>query len=422
MNLIYPLAVQWMVDAISGEQGWLDFDTAALLLLAMFLVQSVFSMLRAWLFTMAGERVVARLRTDVYRAILDQDTAFFDRSRTGELTSRLSSDTTVLQNTVTVNVSMGLRFGVGAIGGATMLLIQSPTLTGVAMLVVPVVAIGAALYGRLIRRVSTEVQDALAHSTEVAEESIAGMRTVRSFAREGAEVARYGAAVQESYRLAAKRALLMGIFNGVTGFAGYGALGLVVWYGGRMVSSGEMTIGQLTAFLLYTLTVAFSIGALSSLWADFMRALGASERVFALIDRQPDLEGTGAAKLERVEGHVRFVGVRFRYPTPARHPRAAGARPRSRAGRGRRPGRPLGIGQVDHRRADRAVLRPGRRRGLPRRGPICAPSTRAGCASRSARSARSPSSSPPASRTTSATAAPTPPTTRSAQRSKPRTR
>ena len=315
MGLVYPMAVQWMVDAIGGAQSWIDFDTAALLLVGMFLVQSIFSMVRAWLFTVAGERVVARLRTGLYRAILGQDIGFFDQSRTGELTNRLASDTTVLQNTVTVNLSMGLRFAVGAIGGVAMLAYMSPQLTGLAMAVVPVVAIGATLYGRWIRNLSTDVQDALAESTEIAEESIAGLRTVRSFAREDAEVARYGAAVDRSYQLAARRALVMGAFNGTAGFAGYSAIALVVWFGGRMVSAGTMTIGELTAFLLYTLTVAFSLGALSGLYGDFMRAVGASRRVFQLLDQKPELEGSATGTLPRVEGEVTFAGVRFAYPT-----------------------------------------------------------------------------------------------------------
>ena len=315
LNLVYPLAVQAMVDAISGETTPLDFDGAAVVLVVLFAIQSVFAMMRSWLFTVAGERVVARLRTDLYRAILHQDIAFFDASRTGELTNRLASDTTVLQNTVTVNVSMGLRFGVGALGGVAMLMYMSPTLTGLAMAVVPVVAIGAALYGRSIRNLSTEVQDALAHSTEVAEETIAGVRTVRSFAREGVEVRRYAAAVDRSYRLAAKRAFVMGAFNGTAGFAGYGAIALVVWYGGRLVVADEMTIGALTAFLLYTLTVAMSLGALSNLYGDFMRAVGASRRVFQLLDRRAELEGTGGERTAEVHGHLSFQGVGFAYPT-----------------------------------------------------------------------------------------------------------
>ncbi len=315
MSLVYPQAVGWMVDAITGQTTWIDFDTAAIVLVIMFGVQSVFGMLRSWLFTVAGERVVARLRTDLYQAILSQDIAFFDTSRTGELTNRLASDTTVLQNTVTVNVSMALRFGVGAIGGVGMLIWMSPKLTGLAMAVVPVVAVGAALYGRVLRRLSKEVQDALAESTEVAEESIAGVRTVRSFAREGAEVARYREAVDTSYRLAAKRALAVGVFQGATGFAGYGAVALVVWFGGHMVSSGDMSVGELTAFLLYTMAVAFALGALSNLYGDFMRATGSSQRVFQLIDRTAPLEHSQGAAVRDVNGLIRLEGVHFTYPT-----------------------------------------------------------------------------------------------------------
>jgi ABC transporter fused permease/ATP-binding protein len=317
MNLLYPLAFQWMIDAITGGTPWIGFNDAALMLVAVFLVQSVFAMLRSWLFTMSGERIVTRLRADVFRAILSQDTAFFDHTRTGELTSRLSSDTTVLQNTVTVNVSMALRFGVGALGAAAMMLYKSPVLTLVALTVVPVVALASALYGRLIRNVSTEVQDALAHSTNVAEETIGGVRTVRWFAREPAEIARYQAAVDHSYQLAARRALLLGGFNGVTTFFGSAAVALVVWYGGRLVQSGSMTAGELIAFILYTVGVAVSIGALSGVYGDFMRAVGASERVFQLIDRKPVLEGSGGKRLPAVTGHVRFDGVKFRYPERA---------------------------------------------------------------------------------------------------------
>jgi ABC transporter fused permease/ATP-binding protein len=315
MNLLYPMAVQWMVDAITGAAvGW-TFNQAALVLLGAFAVQSVFAMLRAWLFTVAGERVVTRLRLDLYRALLSKDVAFFDGTRTGELTSRLSSDTTVLQNTVTVNVSMALRFGVGAIGGGALLVYQSPRLALLAMGIVPVVAVGAALYGRSLRRLSGEVQDALARSTEIAEESLGGIRTVRSFAREGLEIARYTAAVDESFRLAARRALLSGLFAGGAGFAGYAVLGGVVWYGGHLVLDGRMTVGELTAFLLYTLTVAMSLGALSGLYGDFMKAVGASERVFQLLDERGAIEGSAAGRLPEVRGEIAFRGVRFRYPT-----------------------------------------------------------------------------------------------------------
>ena len=159
-------------------------DRAALAMVVVLAIQAAAGSLRYVLFTVAGERIVTRLREDLYRAILRQEIAFFDARTTGELTSRLASDTTVLQNTVSVNVSMALRNVVTVIGGLGALVWTSPRLTAVMLLVVPPVAVGAVLYGRRVRKLSREVQDALAAASEVAEETIGGMRTVRSFAAE----------------------------------------------------------------------------------------------------------------------------------------------------------------------------------------------------------------------------------------------
>jgi ABC transporter fused permease/ATP-binding protein len=316
MVLAYPQVIRYMVDAVVEGESLEAVDLATLVLLGAFVVQSVFSMLRAWLFTVAGERIVADLRKNLFRAIISQDIAFFDERRTGELTNRLASDTTVLQNAVTVNVSMVLRHTMSTLGGVVLLVWMSPVLAGVSMAVVPVVAVGAALYGRLIRRLSVKVQDALAASTEVAEETIAGVRTVRSFAREASEVDRYGQRVEDSFALAAKRALAIGGFSGIAGFLGYGALALVVWYGGRMVLDGRLTIGDLTAFIVYTMIVAVSLGSLAGLYGDFMRAVGASQRVFELMDLTAAIEmADGNTPPERIEGRVRFDHVRFAYPS-----------------------------------------------------------------------------------------------------------
>ncbi len=316
MVLAYPQVIRYMVDAVVEGESIEAVDLATLVLLGAFVVQSVFSMLRAWLFTVAGERIVADLRKNLFRAIISQDVAFFDERRTGELTNRLASDTTVLQNAVTVNVSMVLRHTMSTLGGVVLLVWMSPVLAGVSMAVVPVVAVGAALYGRLIRRLSVKVQDALAASTEVAEETIAGVRTVRAFAREASEVDRYGQRVEDSFALAAKRALAIGGFSGIAGFLGYGALAVVVWYGGRMVLDGRLTIGDLTAFIVYTMIVAVSLGSLAGLYGDFMRAVGASQRVFELMDLTAAIEmADGNTPPERIEGRVCFDHVRFAYPS-----------------------------------------------------------------------------------------------------------
>jgi ATP-binding cassette subfamily B protein len=317
MSLAYPSAIRDIVDAVAEEGDRAGLDGAVALLVTMFLVQAVFAMLRAWWFTVAGERVVTRLRGALYEAILHQDVAFFDETRTGELTNRLASDTAVLQNTVSVNISMLLRFTLGVIGGVGLLAWMQPFLTAVTMTIVPFVAVGATWFGRSIRRLSKEVQDALARSTEIAEESLGGLRTVRAFAAEAAEIERYHGANEHSFALAARRAFAYGAFQGVAGFAGYGAIALVVWFGGGMVLDGEMTLGDLTAFLLYTLMVAASLGALAGLWGDFMRAFGASERVFELLDRAPHIERArpDVAPMGEVEGTIALNEVAFTYPS-----------------------------------------------------------------------------------------------------------
>ncbi|MFP2927287.1 ABC transporter ATP-binding protein [Pyxidicoccus sp. 3LG] len=313
-SLAYPQAIGKLVDEALGSRSQDRLDMLALAMVAVFVVQGVAMALRAYLFNTSGERVVARLRKDLFRALLSQEVAFFDSRRTGELTSRLASDTTVLQNTVTANVSMGLRYTVTALGGVALLFYTSARLTGVMLAIIPAVAVGAVLYGRRVRVISKQVQDALAASSEVAEEDLSGIRTVRSFAAEQHEADRYGEAVDRSFSLARERSRQSAIFMGVASTAGYGSIAAVLWYGGRLVVANELTVGALTSFLIYTMLVAFSLSAMAELWGDFMRASGAAERVFELLDRKPAIP-SGGERLSEVRGHVEFRDVHFAYPT-----------------------------------------------------------------------------------------------------------
>jgi len=316
-NLLFPQIIGKIVDQATPRAGAgsTSLDRYALLMLGISLVGAVASALRYALFTIAGERVVARLRADLFARLMDQDIAFFDATKTGELTNRLASDTTVLQNTVSVNISMGLRFVASIGGGVLFLLLTSPRLTGLMLAVVPPIALGAVAYGRRVRKLSREVQDALAGSSEVAEEALAGIRTVRSFTAEPSEVKRYTAAVMRSFDLARARSIIASTFMGVASFASFAALAAVLWYGGRLVAEGELSGGDLTKFLIYTLLVAFALGGLSDIWADFMKASGAAEHIFELLDRTPAIPPSGGAELAEVIGRVDFEAVRFSYPT-----------------------------------------------------------------------------------------------------------
>lgn len=314
-GLVFPQAVRLFMDEIAKGGGRELINRAALVMGGVFIVQGAASGLRYYLFTVAGERIVTRLRATLYEKIVSQEIAFFDQRRTGELTSRLLADTSVLQNAVSVNISMALRNVVGAIGGIALLAYTSLELTLLMLVVVPPIAVGAVLFGRVLRRYSRAVSDALATSTNVAEESIAGVRTVRLFARERHETARYGTAIGEVFRVARKRIRVTAVFQAAVTTLGSGALVAVLWHGGKLVLDGAMTVGELTAFLLYTTGVGMSLATLASLWSDFMSAAGAGDRVFDLLDRASTIPLQGGETLPSVSGNIAFEGVHFTYPS-----------------------------------------------------------------------------------------------------------
>ncbi|WP_438003669.1 ABC transporter transmembrane domain-containing protein [Sorangium sp. So ce321] len=315
MGLLLPQVIQRLIDdALGPGKPVAAFDRAALWLVPLIALQAVAVALRYVLFTTAGERVVARLRASLFDHVLRQEMAFFDDHRTGELTSRLASDTTVVQNAVSVHISMALRLAVSVVGGLGFLLYTSPRLTLLMLSVIPPVLLGAVIYGRKVRKLSRAVQDSLARSGEIAEEALSGIRTVRAFAAEKQELARYAGQVTESFERARARVRASGAFSGVVTFAGYAATGLVLWYGGRLVVAGRLTIGELTAFLVYTLLVAFSLAGLSDLWAELMRALGSAERVFELLDRAPAMPLSGGIEPPAVQGRLELERVGFSYP------------------------------------------------------------------------------------------------------------
>jgi ABC transporter fused permease/ATP-binding protein len=314
MSLLYPQAMRVIIDEALGARNRALIDKAALGMTFILALQSLSVAMRFYLFTTAGERVVTRLRQNLFASLMSQEVAFFDERKTGELTNRLASDTTVLQSTVSANISMVLRNAAQALGGIGMLFYTSPRLTLLMLAVVPPVAVGAVAYGRRVRKLAREVQDALATSNEVAEESLSGVRTVRSFAAEKAEVERYRGAVERAFELARERIRQSSTFMAVASFGGFAAATAVLWYGGRLVLDNQLTVGGLTSFLVYSMFVAFALGALTDLWADFMRASGAAERVFELLDRQPTIPISGGERLPSTQGRVHLQEVHFSYP------------------------------------------------------------------------------------------------------------
>lgn len=314
--LVWPQLVRRIVDqALSAPAGerLSEVDEAALFMFAIFLVQAVAVALRHYLFSIAAERIVLRLRQSLYDALIRQPIAFFDKRRTGELLSRLSADATVVQGVLTSDLSYACRSVLLVAGGLAMLFVSSAVLTGWMLAVVPPVALSAVWFGRKIQGLSRAAHDALADSAHAAEESLGGIRTVRSFARETHESRRYGAALQRTFELFKRRARVGSLLYMVLFFTVFSALALVFWKGGRLVVAEELTVGALTAFLLTTVIVAGSITGLGELWTGLAQARGASERVFRLIDEPSEPSGTET--LVEVDGRVTFDGVFFAYPS-----------------------------------------------------------------------------------------------------------
>lgn len=313
-GLVYPQLVRWMVDNVLEKKDGELLDKVVIGLFAAFVIAAVAGSIRYYLFTLAGERIVIRLRQKLYRNILSQDVAFFDFNRTGDLMSRLASDCTTLQNTVSVNISQGLRNLAQVIGGFAFMFYTSWKLSSLMLLLIPPVAGMAFIFGRRIRGLAKEFQAELAEASIVAEETISGVRTVKSFVQEENEVTRYQRSLTAALSAARRRIIAIGQFMTIAFVLGFGAVCFVLWYGGREVIYGPMTVGALVQFLLYLMVVSIGVGSLGSLWGDLMAGVGASHRVFEIIEREPSFQDVGRS-LERVRGDIEFRGVHFAYPT-----------------------------------------------------------------------------------------------------------
>ncbi|CAH1801610.1 unnamed protein product, partial [Owenia fusiformis] len=214
-----------------------------------------------------------------------------------------------------VNMSMLVRYILQIIGSLVFMFILNAKLTGVLLSVVPVVSLGAVQYGKFLKKMRQQFQDRLADASTTAEEAISSLRTVRTFAGETKVVDHYDVDVDKSYQVGKKLALATGVFEGVIGCLSSGAICLVLWYGGKLVFEKELTAGILTAFLLYTLQVAIGFGLMSALYGDFMQAVGASVRIFQLLDRLPDIPTEGGSVYDCLQGDLQFNDVRFTYPS-----------------------------------------------------------------------------------------------------------
>ena len=315
IGLAFPQVVRYLLDAAFERHDRQVLDKIAMLLGSIFVVQAGLNFTQAYLLSATGERIIARLRQDLFDHLVRLHPGFFADRRTGELVSRLGSDVTTLQSLVSHQVSEFSRQVLLLVGGVTLLTLTHPRLTATALAVVPVVVGTAWFFGRRLRRMSTRVQDKVAEATAVAEEAFSQIRTVQSFVQEGWESKRYDARMQEVIAAALRRALVRGVFFGMITFAAFGGVTIVLWQGGRLVLDGTLTAGTLVQFLLYTITVAGAVGSLAGLFSSYQEAVGAARRVFELLELPPAIAEPAAPRVRPASAaaDVRVEGVSFRY-------------------------------------------------------------------------------------------------------------
>ena len=313
LGLIFPQFVGQFFDAFISGSSMAGLNRVVFLLLLVFGAQAVFNFFRTYLLNLTGEGVVADLRTALYNHLMFLSSRFFENRKTGEITSRLTSDITTVQAVVSTSLAQLVNQLVLLIGSLILIFVTNFRLTSLMLLSVPVVILAGIFFGRQIRKISTRFQDLVADANASAEEAISGIRVVKSFTAEELELKRYKDQIQSSYKLAKYRALLRGFFFAGIFFAMFSAMSVVLWYGGRLVFLGDISAGELSKFLLYTLFVAGAVGSLTGLYSQFQEALGASKRIFELLDIQSDLEEPQETKLNQPAGNVRFENVSFRY-------------------------------------------------------------------------------------------------------------
>ncbi|KAK5719508.1 ATP-binding cassette permease mdl1 [Elasticomyces elasticus] len=318
ISMSVPFSIGKILDAAASKEGTLfglSQEQFYLALGALLATGACANYGRIVLLRIVGERVVTKLRSQLFKRTFVQNAEFFDANRVGDLISRLGSDTIIVGKSITQNVSDGLRSLVSATAGLSLMCYMSFKLTGVIALIFPPVAIGAFFYGRAIRNLSRRIQKNLGTLTKIAEERLGNVRTSQAFAGEQQEVQRYNTQVRKIFALGKREAYISATFFATSGFAGNMTFIGLLYVGGSMVRDGVISIGELTSFLMYAGYAGSSLFGLSGFYSELMKGVGAASRLFELQDRKSEISPTKGNAVKSARGAIEFKGVGFAYPT-----------------------------------------------------------------------------------------------------------
>lgn len=309
--------VGYLVDEGLGGSNPNILDKALLTLLAVTALLAVGTFARFYFVTYAGECVIADIRRDIFRHVVHLSPEFFETTKSGDILSRMTTDTTLLQVVISSSLSVALRNTLLLIGGLILLTITSPKLTGVVMIVVPLVVFPIIFLGKKLRRLSKISQEKISYLTSHAEETISGVKTIQAFVREERECQHFKHFVDESLKAALQRIIIRSSLTALVILFVFGSVGFVLWIGGHDVLDGSMSPGKLSSFIFYSLVVAGATGAISEVIGDLQRAAGAAERILDLLSIEStvtDPAVVSSLPLD-IKGNIIFDNVTFTYPT-----------------------------------------------------------------------------------------------------------
>lgn len=321
--LAFPYFAGKLLDIASGKDWTIPYgggtainsiNTVAFILIGILFVQSLFSFFRVYLFAQVSEKSMADVRGTVYSNMISLPIKFFDSRRIGELISRITSDVSMLQDTFSITLAELFRQTATLIIGTVVIFIIAPKLTLFMLATFPVLVIAALVFGKFIRRLSKQTQDRLAEANVIVEETLQSVNVVKAFTNELMEVARYQKTLREVVNTALKAAKYRGAFISFIIFALFGGIVGVMWYGALLVAGGELTVGELLSFVLYTTFIGGSIAGLGDIYGQVQRAIGASERVLEIIEEKPEAVSQTREVL-KLSGSIAFKDVQFAYPS-----------------------------------------------------------------------------------------------------------
>lgn len=315
--LAMPVAIRYVIDFGFSSDNVDSINTYFIALLALAIFFALFASLRYYLVMWIGERVVADIRSSVYKHVIKMSPTFFEVTRTGEVLSRLTTDTTLVQTVFGAGMSIALRSLFSVIGCLIMLFVTSPKLTLMIILLVPVVVVPVLLYSRKVRKLSRANQDRIADSSSIASESLNAVHIIQAFTLENFLGERFSESVEATFKTARKRLQVSSLLSGTIILTAFGAMVVVLWIGAHAVVDGTMSPGTLGQFLLYATFLAGSTTSLGEVWNDIQRAAGAMERLMELLHMQSDIKMPQDPIVLPTEGrgHIQIQDVCFNYPS-----------------------------------------------------------------------------------------------------------